>query len=229
MQQASPGVLSEFLAQHKDRPVLLAGSNVIANPKSRQTPLVGEIPTEAERLLLDVGPARATWRAYWRTRKPPTDGGPQRTWDWGKAKKHYDWAKLTRQVAKERGYRSASAQDVRDRVGELLQRGQEKSAGLTAVVIHGNPEYVEGVDKERADRFYAHLARKLERRGYAVSHDAGKEYTSPPKADLWVGHSRGSDRLRFAGKGTTAVAMGDRKSTRLNSSHEFVSRMPSSA
>lgn len=151
VRQVVPGVLAEFLAQHADRPVLLAGTNVHAKPKDRLTPLVGEIPAEAERLLLDVGAARATWRAYWRTRKPPADGGPQRTWDWRKAKKYYDGAKLNVQVAKERGYRSASAQDVRSRVGELLQRGQEKSAGLTAVVIHGNPEYVEGVDKVQVD------------------------------------------------------------------------------
>jgi hypothetical protein len=94
--------------------------------------------------------------------------------------------------------------------------GKEKTAERTAVIIHGNPQYVEGADKPQADRFYAQLARRLERSGYTVSHDAGAPYTSPRKADLWVGHSRGSDRLRFAGKGTTTIALGSPSAGSIN-------------
>ena len=41
--------------------------------------------------------------------------------------------------------------------------------------------------------------------------------------------TRGNEEARRARKELVSLRTGDRKSTRLNSSHEFVSRMPSSA
>lgn len=76
----------------------------------------------------------------------------------------------------------------------------------TAVIIKGNPKYIRS--NPDADRFYAELAAHLRDNGYDVSFDAGKAYTSPPAADLWVGHSRGTDRLRFAPETTRTVALG---------------------
>lgn len=76
----------------------------------------------------------------------------------------------------------------------------------SAVIIKGNPRWVK--DNPRADAFYDKLGKHLKRQGYAVAYDAGEPHTSPPKADLWVGHSRGIDRLRFAPKGTKTVALG---------------------
>jgi len=76
----------------------------------------------------------------------------------------------------------------------------------TAVIIKGNPAYVAGNPK--ADAFYKAISGELKAHGYTVSMDAGAPYTSPPAADLWVGHSRGVDRLRYAPQGTKTIALG---------------------
>jgi 8-oxo-dGTP diphosphatase/2-hydroxy-dATP diphosphatase len=76
----------------------------------------------------------------------------------------------------------------------------------TAVVIKGNPKFIEGNKDARA--FYLDLKTFLEGLGYAVVFDRGEPYTTPPPADLWVGHSRGSDRLRFAPTATKTLALG---------------------
>ncbi len=76
----------------------------------------------------------------------------------------------------------------------------------TAVIIKGNPKFV--ASNPDADRFYADLKAFLEGLGFSVSFDAGEPYTSPPAADLWIGHSRGSDRLQYAPAGTITVALG---------------------
>jgi hypothetical protein len=76
----------------------------------------------------------------------------------------------------------------------------------TAVIIKGNPKYIRS--NPDADRFYEELSAHLRDNGYDVSFDAGKPYTTPPLADLWVGHSRGADRLRFAPETTQTVAIG---------------------
>jgi hypothetical protein len=67
--------------------------------------------------------------------------------------------------------------------------------GLTAVIIKGNPDYISGHND-----FYEDIKSFLVglRPGYEVSFDAGAPMTTPPKADLWIGHSRGSDRLEGA-------------------------------
>lgn len=76
-----------------------------------------------------------------------------------------------------------------------------------AVIIKGNPGFI-GADLTAA-KFYTDLATQLRQRGYDdVTFDPGKPFTSPPKADLWVGHSRGADRLRFAPPGTKTVDLG---------------------
>lgn len=76
----------------------------------------------------------------------------------------------------------------------------------TAVIIKGNPKFIEG--NSEADRFYDDLKRFLEGLGYSVSFDPGSPYTSPDVASVWVGHSRGVDRLRFAPHGTIVVSLG---------------------
>lgn len=76
----------------------------------------------------------------------------------------------------------------------------------TAVIIMGNPAYVDG--DPRAGAFYRQIRDELESAGYEVTMDPGEPYTSPEPADLWVGHSRGVDRLRFAPDGTETVGFG---------------------
>lgn len=75
-----------------------------------------------------------------------------------------------------------------------------------AVIVKGNPHYVEGNPK--ADAFYKELADLVRSNGYEPSFDAGEPNTSPDEsAALWVGHSRGQDRLRFAPKGVKTLAV----------------------
>lgn len=80
------------------------------------------------------------------------------------------------------------------------------SGNKTAVIIKGNPKYIEG--NIEAERFYQQIKRFLEKLGYEVSFDAGLSDTLPPKADLWVGHSIGATRFRFAPKGIKLVSLG---------------------
>jgi hypothetical protein len=80
----------------------------------------------------------------------------------------------------------------------------------SAVIITGNPAYIKG--NKLAMRFYNELKTMLENEMNIpkVTFDAGRAYTEPPKADLWIGHSRGMDRLRFAPRGTFTVGIGGR-------------------
>ena len=81
----------------------------------------------------------------------------------------------------------------------------------TAVIIKGNPALV--AENERADSFYKELGSFLEELGFSVKFDPGEPYTSPEPADLWIGHSRGADRLRFAPLGTIVIGIGVPEST----------------
>ena len=93
--------------------------------------------------------------------------------------------------------------------GKEKKESSEKTANaqhkLEAVVIKGNPKYL---NNPHADKFYQNVANHLKGHGYNVSFDNGEPYTSPKAADLWVGHSRGVDRLRFAPKHTKTIALG---------------------
>jgi 2'-5' RNA ligase/ribosomal protein S18 acetylase RimI-like enzyme len=76
----------------------------------------------------------------------------------------------------------------------------------TAVIITGDPSIVKG--KHIAENFYSELAGFLESLGFEVSTDPGRPHTSPSPADLWVGHSRGADRLQFAPEETAVLGIG---------------------
>jgi len=78
----------------------------------------------------------------------------------------------------------------------------------TAVIIKGNPAYLAG--NKAAHKFYTHLAKHVRDQGYSVSFDPGDAHTMPAKADLWIGHSRGADRLQYAPKGVKTIALGAR-------------------
>ena len=76
----------------------------------------------------------------------------------------------------------------------------------TAVIIKGNPKFIEG--NKDAERFYQDLKLFLMDLGYSVDFDAGEPHTVPLSADLWISHSRGSSRLKFAPHGTKTIALG---------------------
>lgn len=64
-------------------------------------------------------------------------------------------------------------------------------------IITGNPE----VDTEHSDNYasyYNEIANFIRDLGFKVAFDKGEAFTTPPSgAQFWIGHSRGSDRLRF--------------------------------
>jgi hypothetical protein len=75
------------------------------------------------------------------------------------------------------------------------RREREKRANK-AVIVKGNPRYIEGNPK--AEAFYKELEQLVRDAGYEPSFDAGEPHTVPDEdAALWVGHSRGQDRLRL--------------------------------
>lgn len=94
-----------------------------------------------------------------------------------------------------------------------------------AVVIRGNPKFTAG--NPAAAEFYSALAKVLAAQGYAVSEDAGEPYTVPAgDAAVWVGHSRGADRLRFAPPGVRTVAVGSNRPGAVNHPADDVNLWP---
>jgi hypothetical protein len=85
---------------------------------------------------------------------------------------------------------------------------KEKKKPL-AIIIKGNPKYLRQPKiKPLAAKFYAEIEQLLREKGYEVEFDAGKPYTAPKMyAAVWIGHSRGIDRLRFARRSTATIAL----------------------
>ena len=69
----------------------------------------------------------------------------------------------------------------------------------SVVIVKGNPA---------AESFYTQLGELLKQHKYNVSYDPGLPHTEPKAADLWIGHSRGVDRLRWAPEATQTIRMG---------------------
>ena len=84
---------------------------------------------------------------------------------------------------------------------------KKAGTGLKAIIIKGNPKYL---NTPHADKFYNDVADHLKGHGYSVSFDSGEAHTIPESADLWVGHSRGAGRLKYAPAGTKTIALGDK-------------------
>ena len=84
---------------------------------------------------------------------------------------------------------------------------RKKREKKTAVIIKGNPKYLK-YHKKESRKFYRDIGSFLKSKGYRVKYNAGKSYTTPPDADLWIGHSRGAGRLRFAPDYTKTIAFG---------------------
>jgi len=80
----------------------------------------------------------------------------------------------------------------------------------TAVIIKGDPEFVD--NNPKAYKFYNELAAYLRTKDYAVTTDKGAPSENfkdiPPTANLWIGHSRGTNRLQYAPKGTKTLMLG---------------------
>jgi hypothetical protein len=71
---------------------------------------------------------------------------------------------------------------------------------MRAVIIEGNPKYIAG--NQLAITYYNDIEKYLKKNGVTtVIRDPGDDYTCPPKADLYIGHSRGAGRVRCMKKG----------------------------
>jgi hypothetical protein len=86
----------------------------------------------------------------------------------------------------------------------------------TAVLIEGNwDEHVFPLGKhpnyQRQVNYYNRIEDYLKNKGYSVTRDKGLPKTMPPEADLWVGHSRGVGRFRWAPEGQDMLAFGSNK------------------
>ena len=91
-----------------------------------------------------------------------------------------------------------------------------KSVPPKAVIVKGNQKYIEHPSiKPLADRFYGEIRTILESKGYEVCFDAGNDYTVPDEAAVvWIGHSRGIDRLGFANPGIRTIKLQTQDSTK---------------
>lgn len=80
---------------------------------------------------------------------------------------------------------------------------------LIAIIIKGNPKYITNPKiKPLADKFYDEIKSMLEQLGYIVKFDDGLPYTLPDtNAVIWIGHSRGNDRLKYAPKNIITIAL----------------------
>lgn len=68
-----------------------------------------------------------------------------------------------------------------------------------AVVVKGNVDRMSDASKKLANKLYLDIKSKLESQGYKVEFDEGLPNTLPrTDADVWLGFSRGADRLQYA-------------------------------
>ena len=87
----------------------------------------------------------------------------------------------------------------------------------TAVIIKGNPDHITKSNASHLENsFYTELKKIVESEGYSVSFDPGLPYTQPKDADVWLGFSRGADRLRFAPSGTLTIPVGSHTPKAIN-------------
>jgi superfamily II DNA or RNA helicase len=97
-------------------------------------------------------------------------------------------------------------ESLRNRFAELIGKTDKQAVDNTAVIIRGNPKFI--ADNPAAEDFYAKLQKHMEQQGYSVTQDAGEPKTVPAAANVWLGHSRGVDRFRFAPEGTRTIGLG---------------------
>ncbi len=83
---------------------------------------------------------------------------------------------------------------------------EEATRRTKVIIIKGNPKYIDL--NPHADKFYNELKQKFVANGYYVKFDNGEPFTLPDtNASIWIGHSRGTDRLRFAPSGIATIKL----------------------
>ena len=82
---------------------------------------------------------------------------------------------------------------------ELLNEWKKflnESENKKAVIVKGNPYYVEGIQKDLADKFYSELEELLKKSGYKEVIFEDPDSSEIEEADLWIGHSKGEGKLK---------------------------------
>jgi len=191
-------LLSKFLSTNVKKPVVTGGIHF----EQRGGGYALDLPA-THKLMLDTSPLRGSWRAYHRARR-----STEPNYTLGEIIRHWYENKHIQRDYKDMGYEIVPPQTVIARVGDALK------TAATAVIVKGNPKFI--ANNPHADSFYKKLENLLSMSGYEVSTDPGEPLTEPAAADLWLGHSRGADRLRFAPAGTKTVAVGSSISGAIN-------------
>ena len=93
----------------------------------------------------------------------------------------------------------------KQRQAKSRKRKSNPGKGKSAVIIKGNPKYT---NSRIAKSFYSELEQFLIDNGYTVHIDDGSIKSRPPVADVWIGHSRGIDKLDAAPAETLTIQMG---------------------
>jgi hypothetical protein len=89
---------------------------------------------------------------------------------------------------------------------EIPEPVKMANESLTAQLITGNPAFIE--NNPNAAAYYDAIEAYLKEKGVTVGRDPGEEFTVPPAANLWLGHSRGVSRLPYAPEGTDTLRFG---------------------
>ena len=182
-------LLNTYLAKNKEAPVVLAGHH-IEGPHTLKF-------DAKHRFRLDVSAEESVRRRANRGNSPGTENMP----------KYLKEAKSTIAELRAAGYKKAT--------GDTISAAVSKPS---AVIVTGNPDHptAKNVTKKTVSAFHSKLKRILESEGLDVSFDPGLQHTEPKKADVWMGHSRGADRLRFAPKNTLGIPIGSSRPGAVN-------------
>lgn len=83
---------------------------------------------------------------------------------------------------------------------------QKNNKKPLAIIIKGNPNRKR---PPKPGNLYQKIKKYLQQKGFEVQYDQGKPHTTPnTNAQLWIGHSRGAGRLKFAPKYIKTIAIG---------------------
>jgi hypothetical protein len=85
----------------------------------------------------------------------------------------------------------------------MTQQMDKAKAKLTVCIVKDDPKYI---DKNPvADAYYEKITAFVKAKGVEeVLMVAGKEFSIPPMADLWIGHGKGAERRKFMSKDSQA-------------------------
>jgi hypothetical protein len=126
---------------------------------------------------------------------------------WDAAKGEYRYLQEVRREDDQRDFDAATLEELMPLLVQN-QQATQKLAGsaVDAYIIKGNPAVI-APDAEKYERFYRDVASVLQSQGLQTAFDAGEPHTLPPGGRLWVGHSRGGSRLRYAPPGVATLSL----------------------